>query len=103
MDPGAKWDLPRPQLQQGSLFSTSGFVDFLFDRKTEEEKECTEWKFAIVASAYKNGTSKVLLGDTVVERMETFLTQASERGGLRLVGPPCARAQRHYPPARAGD
>jgi hypothetical protein len=54
------------------LFSSSDFIDYIFDRNTETEKIGKEWKFAVLASAYECPMN-VLLGPSLVERMELFL------------------------------
>ena len=56
-----------------TLFSKSDFVDYIFDRHTETEKEGKEWKFAVLSATYRSAPLNVLLGPSVVERLEKFL------------------------------
>jgi hypothetical protein len=54
------------------LFSNSDFVAYIFDRHTETEKLDKEWKFSVVAAAYACPL-KVLLGPSMVDKLEMFL------------------------------
>lgn len=59
----------------GFSFNFSGFIEYLLDRKTEQEKEGKELKYNILKTIAESVTSKENLGENYYEKICKYVRE----------------------------